>query len=95
MCVNVYLLLETYWLISGGTVGPGWVARVQARNAYGWGALSPPSALDAAGLAPHQPPAAALALALLALLALLLAVAAAVFYGKYYLFSLLELDMSV
>lgn len=62
-------------------MGAGWVARVQARNEHGWGALSPPADLDAAALAPHRPPAAALALALLALLALLLAVAAAVFYG--------------
>ncbi|CAH0586987.1 unnamed protein product [Chrysodeixis includens] len=72
---------ETYWLLSGGSVGAGWVARVQARNEHGWGALSPPADLDAAALAPHRPPAAALALALLALLALLLAVAAAVFYA--------------
>lgn len=76
-------VLETYWLLSGGSVGAGWVARVQARNEHGWGALSPPADLDAAALAPHRPPAAALALALLALLALLLAVAAGVFYGTY------------
>ncbi|KAJ8716622.1 hypothetical protein PYW07_003249 [Mythimna separata] len=81
---------ETYWLLSGGGggsggggVGAGWVARVQARNAYGWGALSPPAELDAAALAPARPPAAALALALLAALAALLAVAAAVFYAAY------------
>ena len=79
--------VDTYWLLSGGGsgggVGAGWVARVQARNAYGWGALSPPAELDAAALAPARPPAAALALALLAALAVLLAVAAAVFYGTY------------
>ncbi|KAH9630492.1 hypothetical protein HF086_000705 [Spodoptera exigua] len=40
---------ETFWLLSsegaggggGAGAGAGWVARVQARNAYGWGALSP------------------------------------------------------
>ncbi|XP_063891749.1 proto-oncogene tyrosine-protein kinase ROS isoform X1 [Helicoverpa armigera] len=75
---------ETYWLVSGAeALGAGWRARVQARNAHGWGPLSPPAALDAAALSPRRPPAAALALALLAALAALLAVAAAVFYAAY------------
>ncbi|XP_075975168.1 receptor protein-tyrosine kinase sevenless [Anticarsia gemmatalis] len=74
---------ETYWLLSDGSVGAGLVARVQARNAHGWGALSPPTELDAAALAPSRPPAAALALALIALLGLLLGVAAGVFYAAY------------
>lgn len=63
-------------------MGAGWAACVQARNANGWGALSAPSELDAAALAPHRPPAVALAVALFALLAILLGVAATVFYGN-------------
>lgn len=72
---------ETFWLLSSEGAGAGWVARVQARNAYGWGPLSAGAELDAAAAAPARPPAAALALALLAALAALLAVAAAVFYA--------------
>ncbi|CAB3226870.1 unnamed protein product [Arctia plantaginis] len=72
---------DTYWLLSSGSVGTGWVARVQAGNSNGWGALSAPAELDAAALAPHRPPAVALAVALFALLAILLGVVATVFYA--------------
>ncbi|KAI5646079.1 protein tyrosine kinase domain-containing protein [Phthorimaea operculella] len=72
---------DTYWLIGPGEVSEGYVARVQARNSYGWGALSPASVLDAAPLAlavrPHP---AVLAVAVAALGVLVTAVAAAVFY---------------
>ncbi|XP_050679139.1 proto-oncogene tyrosine-protein kinase ROS-like isoform X2 [Leptidea sinapis] len=72
---------ETYWLIGAGEVSEGFVARVQARNRYGWGALSAESELDAAPLAhavrPHP---IALTLALSGLAAVVLAVLAALLY---------------
>ncbi|XP_049872297.1 proto-oncogene tyrosine-protein kinase ROS isoform X2 [Pectinophora gossypiella] len=72
---------ETYWLIGAGEVSEGYVARVQAKNSYGWGALSAAAELDAAPLAyAARPHPAALAVAVAALAALVLTVAAAVFY---------------
>ncbi|KAL0880126.1 hypothetical protein ABMA27_002609 [Loxostege sticticalis] len=72
---------ETYWLIGAGEVSEGYVARVQARNSYGWGPLSAGAELNAAPLAhAARPHPAALAVAVAALAALVLAVGAAVFY---------------
>ncbi|XP_039755125.1 proto-oncogene tyrosine-protein kinase ROS isoform X1 [Pararge aegeria] len=70
---------ETYWLISSGAVSEGYVARVQARNRYGWGALSAAGVLHAPALAATPHPA-ALAVTVAALAMLVLGVAAAVFY---------------
>lgn len=62
----------------------GYVARVQARNSYGWGSLSPGAELNASPLAhAARPHPAALAVAVAALAALVLAVGAAVFYSKF------------
>ncbi|CAH2209522.1 jg6464, partial [Pararge aegeria aegeria] len=69
----------TYWLISSGAVSEGYVARVQARNRYGWGALSAAGVLHAPALAATPHPA-ALAVTVAALAMLVLGVAAAVFY---------------
>ncbi|CAK1585368.1 unnamed protein product [Parnassius mnemosyne] len=62
---------ETYWLIGAGEVSQGYVARVQARNEYGWGALSAGAALSGAELARAHPFALAAALAALAAIAAL------------------------
>lgn len=71
---------DTYWLIGSGEVSQGYVARVQARNAYGWGPLSAAAELDAAPLAlAGRPHPVALAVAVAVLAVLVLAVAAAVF----------------
>ncbi|XP_045769581.1 proto-oncogene tyrosine-protein kinase ROS isoform X2 [Maniola jurtina] len=70
---------ETYWLISEGAVSEGYVARVQARNSYGWGPLSAAGVLHAPAHAAKPHPA-ALAVAVAALAMLVLGVAAAVFY---------------
>ncbi|KAM3965054.1 LOW QUALITY PROTEIN: receptor protein-tyrosine kinase sevenless [Aphomia sociella] len=72
---------ESYWLIGAGEVSEGYLVRVQARNSYGWGALSPAAELQAAplALAPRSHPV-ALALAVIALAALVSGVAAAVVY---------------
>lgn len=79
---KLFWYLEAYWLIGAGELSEGYVARVQARNKYGWSRLSPAAELDAAPLAyaaaPHP---AALAVAVAALAALVLCVAAAVFYS--------------
>ncbi|KAJ2951162.1 hypothetical protein O0L34_g5554 [Tuta absoluta] len=72
---------DAYWLIGPGEVSEGYVARVQARNSYGWGSLSTAAVLDAAPLAlAARPHPAVLAVAVAALGVLVTAVAAAVFY---------------
>ncbi|KAJ0183261.1 hypothetical protein K1T71_001237 [Dendrolimus kikuchii] len=72
---------DSYWLIGSDEVPGGSLVQVQARNEYGWGALSAPRPLDALALGPARPPTAALVLVLIALLALLLVVTAGVFYA--------------
>ncbi|CAH2047113.1 unnamed protein product, partial [Iphiclides podalirius] len=64
---------ESYWLIGAGEVSDGYVARVQARNEYGWGALSVGAEITGAPLAPPlrlHPAAIAAAAAALAAIAL-------------------------
>ncbi|RVE41944.1 hypothetical protein evm_013412 [Chilo suppressalis] len=69
---------DTYWLIGAGQVSEGYVARVQARNSYGWGQLSGAAELRAARAQATRPHHAALAVAGAALAVLLLAGAALV-----------------
>ena len=71
---------ESYWLVSAGAMSAGFSAQVQARNSYGWGALSAAGELQAARAHP-----AALAAALAALAALALLVAAGIAYSQSYL----------
>ncbi|CAK1555335.1 unnamed protein product [Leptosia nina] len=71
----------SYWLIASDDIGAGYVARVQARNSYGWGALSPASELLAAPLVhAARPHPAALALAVITLTGIVLAAALALFF---------------
>ncbi|XP_045523257.1 proto-oncogene tyrosine-protein kinase ROS isoform X2 [Pieris brassicae] len=73
---------ESYWLIGSGDIGAGYTARVQARNSYGWGELSPAGELHAAPLIhPARPHPAVLAMAIITLAVIVLAVALALFYS--------------
>ncbi|XP_038214357.1 proto-oncogene tyrosine-protein kinase ROS [Zerene cesonia] len=64
---------ESYWLVDASQIGGAYSARVQARNARGWGPLSGAGELVARARARPLPAALALAAAALAALALLAA----------------------
>ncbi|XP_053604338.1 proto-oncogene tyrosine-protein kinase ROS isoform X2 [Plodia interpunctella] len=72
---------ETYWLIGPGEVSEGYMARVQAHNIHGWGALSAAQRLDAAPLspAPSARPGASVA-AIAALAAAVVVITATILY---------------
>ncbi|XP_032516846.2 proto-oncogene tyrosine-protein kinase ROS isoform X1 [Danaus plexippus] len=71
---------QTYWLVGPERIAEGgWLARVQARNSYGWGALSTAARVSWATPA-LRPPRTILALVLGALAAIIIVVAAIVLY---------------